>query len=101
MNDLLQRIANIDWQAVTEILAEKGYTAVSQFLPVQNCNELIAEYDNSDLYRKTITMEKYRFGLGEYKYFKYPLPETSWCRGNGLRPNYINPQIYRLIRREG
>jgi hypothetical protein len=45
MNDLLQRIANIDWQAVTEILAEKGYTVVSQFLPIQNCNELIAEYD--------------------------------------------------------
>jgi uncharacterized protein len=75
MNDLLQRIANIDWQAVTEILDEKGYTAVSQFLPIQSCNELIAEYDNSNLYRKTITMEKYRFGLGEYKYFKYPLPE--------------------------
>jgi uncharacterized protein len=75
MNDLLQRIANIDWQAVTEILDEKGYTAVSQFLPIQNCNELIDEYDNSNLYRKTITMEKYRFGLGEYKYFKYPLPE--------------------------
>src|SRR6476646_3003646 len=86
MNDLLQRIANIDWQAVTEILAEKGYTAVSQFLPIQNCNELIAEYDNSNLYRKTITMEKYRFGLGEYKYFKYPLPILIHSIRNGVYP---------------
>lgn len=86
MNDLLQRIANIDWQAVTEILAEKGYTAVSQFLPIQNCNELIAEYDNSNLYRKTITMEKYRFGLGEYKYFKYPLPEIIQILRQAIYP---------------
>ena len=75
MNDLQQRITDIDWQAVTENMNEKGYSGMSQFLPIQNCNELIAEYDNSNLYRKTITMEKYRFGLGEYKYFKYPLPE--------------------------
>jgi hypothetical protein len=74
VNDLLQRIADIDWQAVTENM-NKGYCKVSQFLPIQNCNELIDEYDNSDLYRKTITMERHRFGLGEYKYFKYPLPE--------------------------
>jgi hypothetical protein len=75
MKDLQQRITDIDWQAVTENMNEKGYSGVSQFLPIQSCNELIAEYDNSNLYRKTITMEKYRFGLGEYKYFKYPLPE--------------------------
>jgi hypothetical protein len=36
---------------------------------------LIATYDKPELYRKTITMERYRFGLGEYKYFNYPLPE--------------------------
>ncbi|HMH10093.1 MAG TPA: 2OG-Fe(II) oxygenase [Candidatus Nitrosopolaris rasttigaisensis] len=54
---------------------EKGYALVLQFLPNQYCEELIGEYDNSDLYRKTITMERHRFGLGEYKYFKYPLPD--------------------------
>jgi hypothetical protein len=75
MTDLQRRIIDIDWQTATQNLNEKGYTEVSQFLPIQNCNELIREYDNSDLYRKTVTMEKHRFGLGEYKYFKYPLPE--------------------------
>lgn len=54
---------------------EKGYALVLQFLPNQYCEELIGEYDNSDLYRKTITMERHGFGLGEYKYFKYPLPD--------------------------
>jgi hypothetical protein len=35
---------------------------------------LILQYNNDVLYRKTINMERYRFGLGEYKYFQYPLP---------------------------
>ncbi|MDQ6668708.1 MAG: 2OG-Fe(II) oxygenase [Thermoproteota archaeon] len=70
-----EEISGIDWQRVTEELNEKGYALVSRFLPVQYCDELVGEYDNSSLYRKTIMMERHRFGLGEYKYFKYPLPD--------------------------
>jgi len=74
-NVISEKISGIDWQRVTEEMNEKGYVLVLQFLPNQYCEELIGEYDNSDLYRKTITMERHRFGLGEYKYFKYPLPD--------------------------
>ena len=74
-NVISEKISDIDWQRVTEEMNEKGYALVLQFLPNQYCEELIGEYDNSDLYRKTITMERHRFGLGEYKYFKYPLPD--------------------------
>jgi uncharacterized protein len=70
-----EKISGIDWQRVTEEVNEKGYALVLQFLPNQYCEEIIGEYDNSDLYRKTITMERHGFGLGEYKYFKYPLPD--------------------------
>ena len=70
-----EKISGIDWQRVTEEVNDKGYALVLQFLPNQYCEELIGEYDNSDLYRKTITMERHGFGLGEYKYFKYPLPD--------------------------
>jgi len=74
-NVISEKICGIDWQRVTEEMNEKGYALVLQFLPNQYCEELIGEYDNSDLYRKTIMMERHRFGLGEYKYFKYPLPD--------------------------
>jgi hypothetical protein len=60
---------------VTGQMNEKGYALVSRFLPSQSCDELISNYNNSDLYRKTIIMERHSFGLGEYKYFKYPLPD--------------------------
>jgi uncharacterized protein len=69
-----KKISEIDWVTVTKNMNEKGYSLVSRFLPFQDCEELIGSYDNYDLYRKTIVMERHRFGLGEYKYFKYPLP---------------------------
>ena len=75
MKNTHDKIAEIDWQRVTGELNQKGYAIVPQFLPNQSCEELIQKYNDSDLYRKTITMERHSFGLGEYKYFKYPLPD--------------------------
>jgi hypothetical protein len=87
VNNIQEKIADIDWQqTVTEEMNEKGYSLVSRFLPVQSCDELIGKYDNSDLYRKTITMERHGFGLGEYKYFKYPLPDLIQTVGREIYP---------------
>ena len=72
---ILEKISAIDWETVTNEINNKGYALVPRFLSVQDCKELINEYDNSDLYRKVVTMERHHFGLGQYKYFKYPLPD--------------------------
>ena len=61
-------------------------TLVPQFLTCRYCKELISEYDNSALYRKTITMERYRFGLGQYKYFNYPLPDLIQTLREAIYP---------------
>jgi len=75
MNNIHQKIADVDLQTVTKEMNKKGYALVSRFLHSEPCNEFISKYNNSNLYRKTIAMERYRFGLGEYKYFRYPLPD--------------------------
>lgn len=54
-------------------MKEKGCAHVAGVLPDEICEEFIANYD-LPIYRKTVTMERHRFGLGEYKYFDYPLP---------------------------
>jgi uncharacterized protein len=64
----------LDWTAIHEKLHQRGYAQLEQILNAQECDELIAQYDTPFHYRKTIVMERYRFGLGEYKYFSYPLP---------------------------
>lgn len=75
MENLKTKLTTTDWQAVTESMNEKGYALIPKILIEKQCEELIQIYDNENLYRKTVVMERYRFGLGEYKYFDYPLPE--------------------------
>jgi hypothetical protein len=74
MKSIKDKIAAIDWKNITAEMNDKGYAIVPGALQNDDCNRLIHNYDETDLYRKTITMERYRFGLGEYKYFNYPLP---------------------------
>ena len=75
MNNIIGKLSATNWQVVTDEMNEKGFAIVSKLLSNEDCEELINNYDNSNLYRKTVAMERYRFGLGEYKYFKYPLPD--------------------------
>ncbi|WP_109438199.1 MULTISPECIES: 2OG-Fe(II) oxygenase [Aquimarina] len=75
MENLKTKIATTDWQSVSESMNEKGYAIIPKILSDEHCNELIQEYNSENLYRKTVVMERYRFGLGEYKYFNYPLPK--------------------------
>lgn len=66
-------LSTINWQSATEELSEKGFVKLSSVLTSQQCEELIALYDQP-IYRSTINMARYQFGIGEYKYFNYPLP---------------------------
>ncbi len=74
MKTIKEKLSGIDWQAITEEMNQKGYAVVPQILSAENCHQLLSNYYEPELYRKTIVMERYRFGLGEYKYFNYPLP---------------------------
>ncbi|RHX88967.1 2OG-Fe(II) oxygenase [Leptospira stimsonii] len=69
------KIKKIDWFRVTLELDKNGFAVVPRLLSVSDCKSLIKLYEDSSLYRKTVTMERYRFGSGEYKYFDYPLPD--------------------------
>ncbi|MBO9154316.1 2OG-Fe(II) oxygenase [Chitinophaga sp. GCM10012297] len=69
-----EKLAGTDWAAVTQELHEKGYAIVPGALKPLECTALTVSYLDDTLYRKTISMERYRFGAGEYKYFSYPLP---------------------------
>lgn len=67
-------LENINWQIATEELSNKGFVTLKSVLSQTQCEELIALYDKP-IYRSTINMARYQFGMGEYKYFNYPLPD--------------------------
>lgn len=70
-----QKLQNIDWDLVAERMHDNGFAIIPNFLTKNECEDLKANYNNPNAYRKTVVMERYRFGLGEYKYFNYPLPD--------------------------
>jgi uncharacterized protein len=72
--ELDDKISRLNWEELTQSMNDKGFALASKVLTDAECDNLIDQYHNDALYRKTIVMERYQYGLGEYKYFQYPLP---------------------------
>ncbi len=62
-------------EILQQSLDKQGYAMLPSLLSPEQCTTLIEAYGDASRYRKTIEMQRYRFGQGEYKYFQYPLPE--------------------------
>lgn len=75
MENIKQCLKEKDWNTIRKELHNKGFVTVKNILNEQECDQLIAGYTIEHAYRKTVNMERYRFGSGEYKYFQYPLPD--------------------------
>lgn len=65
----------IDWASVEEGLNMNGHASLGPLLSRVHTKKLISGYHDAARYRSTIAMARYSFGLGEYKYFAYPLPD--------------------------
>ncbi len=72
--EIVKRVGLLDWDNITEDINQKGYAVTAGVLTGEECDKLTVRYNNETLYRKTINMEQFGYGLGEYKYFQYPLP---------------------------
>lgn len=72
---MIDKIQQADWHEITAAMHKNGYALLPGVLSEQACAELQAGYEQASLFRKTVSMERYRFGAGEYKYYQYPLPD--------------------------
>jgi len=77
MNGSIHRtVQNMDWVAVEASLCDSGYALTGPLLSPEVCQALASLYPQDDVFRSCVIMERYRFGKGDYKYFRYPLPEA-------------------------
>jgi len=67
-------IATLAWPQITAALWQLGYARLGCVLARKECEETRSLYANPDLFRSRIEMARFRFGEGEYQYFRYPLP---------------------------
>ncbi len=70
----MKNITQLNWTEIGQTLDKKGFGRISQLLSNEECEELKKLYHTPDRFRSVIDMKRYRFGMGEYKYFSYPLP---------------------------
>ena len=70
------RLAAFDWAAASVDLGAHGCAVIGPLLAPDRCEELIASYETSGVFRSRVVMARHGFGSGEYQYFSYPLPKV-------------------------
>jgi uncharacterized protein len=71
---LVERIDCLDWAGVGASLDAQGFASLPAILEPDECEALAASYQDEGRFRSRIDMSRFRFGVGEYKYFAAPLP---------------------------
>lgn len=69
------RIAAYDWTALAGELDNFGCAVLPNLLAPEECRSVAALYPVETHFRSHIVMARHGFGKGEYRYFKYPLPD--------------------------
>lgn len=73
---MTQRVAELDWPRIESDLDGYGCAAMGHVLDAAECAFLAASYAEEALFRSRVAMAAHGFGRGEYKYFRYPLPQV-------------------------
>jgi uncharacterized protein len=81
------RVAAYDWQARISELDNYGCTVLPKLLSGGECHAIAALYPEEEHFRSHIHMAQHGFGRGEYRYFKYPLPDLLCGLRTALYPH--------------
>ncbi len=84
--DLAERIAGLDFEALSCELDAHGAALAPALLSADECAALAGAYDEDALFRSRVIMGRHGFGRGEYRYFAYPLPDLVAALRQGLYP---------------
>jgi hypothetical protein len=69
------RVAVYDWDALSQELTNYGCAVMDRLLSQEECRTIARLYDDEVHFRSHVHMGRHGFGKGEYRYFKYPLPD--------------------------
>lgn len=78
-----------DWDAIAAQLSAHGGALLPRLLTVTEAARLRRLYTRDDLFRKTVDMERHRYGAGEYRYFRQPYPEPLEQLKHALYPRLL------------
>jgi len=93
-------LAQQGWHRAVADLDAHGNAVLPALLTPAQCIALSDAYDHDDRYRSRIVMARHGFGRGEYKYFRYPLPDLL-ARLRGALYTQLAPIANRWNRQMG
>jgi len=85
------RVGSYDWQELSAELNGYGCAVMERLMSPEECRQIADLYLREEHFRSHIQMARHGFGKGEYRYFKYPLPDLL----AGLR-TAIYPHLARV-----
>src|SRR5262245_1764401 len=80
------RVGDYDWRRIAQHLDAHGWALLPGLLTANECTSLAALYPDDGHFRSQIVMARHGFGRGEYKYFRYPLPDRIAALRTALYP---------------
>jgi len=81
LKSALERVSRYDWSKLSTDLSDYGCAVIDKLLSPEECGQIAGLYSQETHFRSHVHMARHGFGKGEYRYFKYPLPELL----SGLR----------------
>lgn len=82
-------LEDISWEQVSQDLDAEGNTIIKGILSVDECDEVRDLYQEKNIFRSLVIMERHGFGRGEYRYFSYPLPPLIAALRTSLYPHLV------------
>jgi len=84
------RAAGYDWHALASDLDSYGSAVLKALLTPEECGAIAALYPDETYFRSHVHMARHGFGKGEYRYFRYPLPDLIDGLRTALYPHLAN-----------
>ncbi len=86
---IAERVRSMEWTRVLDDLDTYGVAQTGPLLTDDDCDDLRKNYDQDALFRSRVVMRRHGFGEGEYKYFKYPIPDTIQSLRTSIYPRLV------------
>jgi uncharacterized protein len=80
------RVAAYDWHALASELDSYGCAVLPKLISPAECHAIANLYPDESHFRSHVHMARHGFGRGEYRYFKYPLPDLLGGLRTALYP---------------
>ena len=74
IESIAERVEAVASERVARDLEAEGSAVIKGVLTADECDGVRKLYDEDELFRSQVVMERHGFGRGEYRYFRYPLP---------------------------